>query len=107
MDTLSQRYDRATFLFDSGDHIAASRALAEIVATDPDASGARLLLARAYYHSAQLGRAESELRRLVAAQPTDAYAQLLLGRTLQRQSRHDEATAHLRLAEAMSAHDRG
>lgn len=103
MDTLSRRYDRATFLFDSGDHIAASRALAEIVAADPDASGVRLLLARAYYHSAQLGRAEEEARRLVTANPTDAYARLLLGRTLQRQGRHAEATAHLCLAGAMTS----
>ncbi|MDN5748009.1 MAG: tetratricopeptide repeat protein [Pseudonocardia sp.] len=69
----------------------------------PGAGGARLLLARAYYHSAQLGRAEDELRRLVGANPADAYAQLLLGRTLQRRSRHDEAAGHLRLAEAMTA----
>lgn len=103
METLSRRYDRATFLFDSGDYIGAARALAEIVATEPGAAGARLLLARAYYHSAQLRRAEEELRRLVGANPTDAYAQLLLGRTLQRQSRHAEAAGHLRLAEAMTA----
>jgi hypothetical protein len=52
-------------------------------------------------HSAQLGRAERELRTIVAENPADAYAHLLLGRTLQRQSRHDEAGTHLRLAAAM------
>lgn len=102
MNTLTERYDRATFLFDAGDHIAASRALAGLVAEEPGSSELRLLLARAYYHSAQLGRAEQELRTLVAQNPADAYSRLMLGRTLQRQSRHDEAAGHLRLAEAMS-----
>ena len=102
MTGLTERYDRATFLFDAGDYIGASRALADLVAEDPGASGARLLLARAYYHSAQLGRAERELRTLVHENPVEVYAQLLLGRTLQRQGRHADAAAHLRLAEAMT-----
>ncbi|RZT86809.1 tetratricopeptide repeat protein [Pseudonocardia sediminis] len=102
MNTLTDRYDRATFLFAAGDHIEASRALADLVADEPASSSLRLLLARAYYHSAQLGRAEQELRTLVEQNPVDVYARLLLGRTLQRQSRHDDAAAHLRLAEAMS-----
>lgn len=102
MTDLTERYDRATFLFDAGDHIGAARALADLVDDAPGASGVRLLLARAYYHSAQLGRAERELRTLVEANPVDAYARLLLGRTLQRQGRHADAAGHLRLAEAMN-----
>ncbi|MBW0103847.1 tetratricopeptide repeat protein [Pseudonocardia sp. KRD291] len=102
MNTVTDRYDRATFLFAAGDYIEASRALAALVAEEPGSSALRLLLARAYYHSAQLGRAEQELRTLVAENPVDVYARLLLGRTLQRLSRHDDAAAHLRLAEAMS-----
>ncbi len=103
MNTRDTRYDRATFLFETGDHIAAARELVDIVADNPKSTDARVLLARAYYHSAQLRRAEHELRTIVAENPVDAYAQLLLGRTLQRQSRHDEAGTHLRLAGAMGA----
>lgn len=62
---------------------------------------ARLLLARAYFHSAQLLGAERIARGLVDADPTDGYALLLLGRSLQRQNRRNEATRYLRLARAM------
>jgi predicted Zn-dependent protease len=62
---------------------------------------ARLLLARAYFHSAQLGRAELALRELIARAPTDAYAHLMLRRTLQRQNRHAEAAGPLRIAAVM------
>ena len=101
MNSGDTRYAWATLLFDTGDHIAAARELVDIVADNPRSTDARMLLARAYYHSAQLGRAERELRTIVAENPVDAYARLLLGRTLQRQSRHDEARTHLRLAAAM------
>ncbi|BBF99575.1 MULTISPECIES: tetratricopeptide repeat protein [Pseudonocardia] len=97
------RWERATYLFDSGDHVAASRLLVELADAEPDATAVRLLLARAYYHSAQLGRAESVLRELLEQTPSDGYAHLLLGRTLQRRSRHDEAQPHLRLASALGS----
>ncbi len=66
-------------------------------------TAASLLLARAYYHSAQLGRAESTARQVLAEDPTDSYAALLLGRSLQRQGRNDEADPILRLAKALGA----
>ncbi|GAA1381527.1 tetratricopeptide repeat protein [Pseudonocardia kongjuensis] len=97
------RWERATYLFDSGDHVSAARLLAELADAEPDATAVRLLLARAYYHSAQLGRAESVLRELLERTPSDGYAHLLLGRTLQRRSRHDEAAPHLRLASALGS----
>jgi tetratricopeptide (TPR) repeat protein len=62
---------------------------------------APLLLARAYYHSAQLNRAEEAARRLVEADPTDVYAVLLLARTLQRGGRHAEAGTWLRRLDGM------
>ena len=67
----------------------------------PNEVATRLLLARAYYHSAQLQRAEAELRTVLKQDPAKAYAHLLLGRTLQRQSRQTEAARYLRLAAAM------
>jgi Tfp pilus assembly protein PilF len=63
----------------------------------------RLLLARTYYHSAQLGRAEKQLRAVIDRDPVEYYAHLMLGRTLERQSRHAEAEPWLRTAAAMGA----
>lgn len=110
-------------LFERGDYLAAAPALADLVAEveqtraddreDSSADGAvlhattdlRVLLARAYYHSAQLGRAEAVLRPLLDESPTDAYAHLLLGRTLQRAGRHDDAARPLALAQVLGDYD--
>lgn len=100
-ETTDRRWDRATYHAELGQWIEAAQVLADLVADEPDATAARLLLARAYYHSAQLQRAETHARELVAANPADGYAHLLLGRTLQRQSRHDEAAGPLKLADAL------
>ncbi|GHJ39909.1 hypothetical protein Sm713_55180 [Streptomyces sp. TS71-3] len=62
----------------------------------------RLLLARAYYHSAQLRRAEEQLRLVIDRDPVEHYAHLMLGRTLERQGRSDEAAPWLRMAAAFS-----
>lgn len=96
------RHQRALLHFDAADHVTAAALLAELVAEEPDDVALRLLLARAYYHSAQLRRAEAELREVIARDPVEHYARLMLGRTLQRQSRHDEAGTHLRIAAAMT-----
>ncbi|TDP97792.1 tetratricopeptide repeat protein [Labedaea rhizosphaerae] len=100
--TLFGRYRYAGMLFDDRQYSAAATELAELVTEEPDNTAIRLLLARAYYHSAQLTRAEAELREVLQRNPADAYAHLMLGRVLQRQSRHDEAASSLRLAAAMS-----
>ncbi len=120
------RYDLAVRLFEGRRYVEAARALERLLGLDtPDdrtASGdavdgvpafgveeapaygvgdAPLLLARAYYHSAQLGRAEATARRLVESNPDDGYAHVLLGRTLERRGRRTEADRHRRLAEAL------
>jgi len=116
------RLSWAQGLFERGEHLAAATALAELVeelespAVNEIAQAGdtvlhattdlRLLLARAYFHSAQLGRAESTLRRIVDESPTDAYAHLLLGRTLQRAGRHAEAAQPLALAEILGGYER-
>ncbi len=99
--TPDRRWDQATYHAELGRWIEAAEVLADLVADEPDASAARLLLARAYFHSAQLKRAEDQARTLVEANPADGYAQLLLGRALVRQSRHDEAAGPLKLAAAL------
>ena len=122
----SLRLSWAEGLFERGDFLAAATALAELVdevdaarstsSTAPTAStddsvlhsvtGLRLLLARAYFQSAQLGRAEATLLRVIEEAPTDAYAHLLLGRTLQRAGRHADAARPLALAEALGDYPR-
>lgn len=99
-ETAARRWERAELLFEARDYAAAATLLAEVVAEYPGQTGPRLLLARAYYHSAQLGRAEAQLREIVERDPVEHYAHLMLGRTLQRAGRHDEAARWLRMAEA-------
>lgn len=98
----ADRWERASLLFEEKRYTEAAPLLAGLVAEFPEHVAARLLLARAYYHSAQLGRAERELRAVIAAAPVEAYAHLMLGRTLQRQGRADEAAAWLRMAGALT-----
>jgi tetratricopeptide (TPR) repeat protein len=98
---LAERYDRGTLFFEMGSYIEAARELEPIVEAAPEHLAARLLLARAYFHSAQLGRAEAALREVIARAPDDAYAHLMLGRTLQRQNRHAEAAGPLQIAAVM------
>ncbi|MFF7330193.1 tetratricopeptide repeat protein [Streptomyces sp. NPDC090306] len=88
--------------FDAKEYAAAARVLGSLVDEVPEQTGPRLLLARAYYHSAQLWRAEAELRTIVERDPVEHYARLMLGRTLERQGRGDEAQPHLRLASALA-----
>ena len=102
----------ARSLVEHGDHTAAATALRELVDDTStadllhDTTELRMLLARAYFGSAQLGRAEAVLRELVESHPDDGYLHLMLGRTLQRQGRHDDARHHLALAEVLGDHER-
>ena len=116
----SLRLSWAQGLFERGDHVAAATALAELVdeiessrtagATDEavlhSVTDLRLMLARAYFQSAQLGRAEATLSQVIEESPTDSYAHLLLGRTLQRAGRHAEAARPLALAEVLGGYER-
>lgn len=114
------RYERAKRHFDEARFAEAARELEELFTDLADARAAQdvsraspadpighgtaeahLLLARAYFHSAQLGRAESAAREVLAEAPDDPYAHLLLGRTLQRTGRAEEARRSLRLAELL------
>ncbi|WP_217214174.1 tetratricopeptide repeat protein [Streptomyces sp. AC550_RSS872] len=97
-----ERWERALLLFEARDYIGAAKLLAVVVEEAPELTGPRLLLARAYYHSAQLGRAEEQLREIVERDPVEHYAHLLLGRTLQRQGRQAEAEPWLRMAGAFA-----
>jgi hypothetical protein len=98
----AERWERARMFFGAKDYAAAARVLEPLVAEVPEQTGPRLLLARAYYHSAQLRRAEAELRIIVERDPVEHYARLMLGRTLERQDRQEEADSHLRVAAALA-----
>ncbi|MEU6477498.1 tetratricopeptide repeat protein [Streptomyces sp. NPDC047017] len=100
--TPAERWERARMFFGARDYAGAARVLRGLVEETPEQAGPRLLLARAYYHSAQLLRAEAELRVIVEHDPVEHYARLMLGRTLQRQGRHTEAATHLRIAAALA-----
>ncbi len=102
MDLLEE-YRRATFVFESGDPLGAARLLEPIVEAEPHNVSVRQLLARAYFQTAQLKRAEEQLRVIIERDPSDHYAHHVLGRTLERAGRFREALPHLRLAAAMKS----
>ncbi|MFF5447929.1 tetratricopeptide repeat protein [Streptomyces sp. NPDC012888] len=99
--TAAERWERAQLFFEAKDYTTAARILEPLAAEAPELLAPRLLLARACYHSAQLGRAEGVLRGILERWPVEDYAQLMLGRTLQRQGRAAEAVPYLRIAAAL------
>jgi predicted Zn-dependent protease len=94
-------YERAQVHFEMNDYAQAVRLLEPFAAEQPRSVSVRLLLARAYYHSAQLGKAEAEFRAVTELDPVEDYAWFCLGRTLERQSRPGEAATCFRVAAAM------
>ncbi len=100
---LHSDYLRADLYASLGQPVEAARVLEPLVAAEPANEAALELLARAYFASAQLRRAEDALRRLVGLAPANGWARRALARTLERQSRHDDAVAHHRMADALGA----
>ncbi|MGO4460209.1 tetratricopeptide repeat protein [Streptomyces sp. M-16] len=98
----AERWERGQLFFEAREYATAARVLVSVAEESPEQLAPRLLLARAYYHSAQLSRAESELRAILERWPVEEYARLMLGRTLERRGRAEEARPHLRLAAAMA-----
>jgi thioredoxin-like negative regulator of GroEL len=109
MSTTYMRFRWAEELFATRDYRGAATVLEELITATADEVGhhglaeARTLLARSYFHSAQLRRAEAAARELLADDPTDAYAALLLARTLERGNRREEAASFRSLANALGA----
>jgi len=100
--TPADRWDRAQMFFEAKEYLTAARILGGLVEEVPEQVAPRLLLARAYYHSARLAKAEAELREVLERNPVEDYARLMLGRTLERQGKHTEAATHLRMTHAMT-----
>jgi predicted Zn-dependent protease len=103
MNDVMAEYRRGVLYFDAGDPIEAAKILSAVLEQEPGNAEVRLWLARAYFASAQLHRAETHLRALVDRDPTDHYAHHLLGRTLERRNQPRAALPFLRLAAAMAA----
>ena len=104
---LHSEFLRADLFLNMGQPTEAARILEAVVEAvveaEPANESALELLARAYFGSAQLGRAEASLTRLVELAPANAWARRALARTLERQSRGAEAIAHHRVADALGA----
>lgn len=100
---LHTEFQRAELYLSMDEPTEATRILAPVVAAEPVNETVLELLARAYFASAQLSRAEQTLRTLLDVAPTNAWARRALARTLERQSRREEAVSQHRLADALGA----
>jgi cytochrome c-type biogenesis protein CcmH/NrfG len=74
-----------------------------VVVAEPTNEAALELLARSYFGSAQLGKAEEALARLVDLAPANGWARRALARTLERLSQKERAAVHHRMADALGA----
>lgn len=103
MDELSdvERLRVAELHLDMRDPQAAAEILEPLAQSEPASASVQLLLGRAYFAQARLGRAEQSFSRAVELDPSDHWARYLLGRSLERQSRLEEARAQFRLAGAL------
>ena len=100
---LHSEYLRADLMLAVGQPTEAARILVPVVEAEPDNEAALELLARSYFGSAQLARAEDALRRLVELAPANGWGRRALARTLERLSRAEEALPHHRMADALGA----
>ncbi|WP_433333705.1 tetratricopeptide repeat protein [Spirillospora sp. CA-294931] len=96
-----QEFQRGQMFFEAKDYAGAARVLAPVVEQEPGNRASVELLGRAYFHSAQLRRAEETFRALVELDPGNAWAHEALARTLERQNRGAEAAPFRALARAM------
>ncbi|MCZ2825391.1 MULTISPECIES: tetratricopeptide repeat protein [unclassified Modestobacter] len=100
---LHSEYLRADLFFAMGQPAEAARVLEAVLAAEPENQAALELLARSYFGSAQLSRAEDALARLVELAPANGWARRALARTLERQNRGVDAAVHHRVADALGA----
>jgi Flp pilus assembly protein TadD len=100
---LHSEYLRADLMLAVGQPTQAARILSPVVEAEPGNEAALELLARSYFASAQLARAEGALRQLVELAPANGWARRALARTLERLSRPEEAAPHHRMADALGA----
>lgn len=76
-----------------------------VVEEAPHDRAARELLARAYFHTAALGRAREQIEWLLERDPSDAYARELYVRVLERTGERDLAREHRRVLAVLTGRD--
>jgi Flp pilus assembly protein TadD len=101
-ETLYHAYQEAQSLLQSRDPLGALRVLEPVIDEAEGKASVHLLAGRAYFLSAQLGRAQAAFERVIDIDPSDHYAHYALGRTLERLQRKAEAATHYRMAWAMA-----
>ncbi|QVQ52006.1 tetratricopeptide repeat protein [Spiractinospora alimapuensis] len=101
-----ETFERAKWHFDLRDPISAAKILEPLRDEQPESRSLLELLGRAYFHSAQLRKAEETFRKLIDLDPCDAWAHIALARSLERQDRDDEAGRYRRLHAAMAGGSR-
>ena len=84
----AEAYRRAWQLLEERDPRTAIELLDPAIDAEPGSTSLRTLRAWAYFQTAQLDHAESELAVLVEECPTDVWARFALGRVLERRSRY-------------------
>jgi Tfp pilus assembly protein PilF len=100
--TLYDRYSLATARLEAGQPLEAARTLEPVATEVAQSASAQLLLARAYFGSAQLSRARAAFARVVELDPTDDYAHFALGRVAERSGDVQAAMGHYRVAAALA-----
>lgn len=94
--------------FERHDYLGAVATITRLIEQhddERDLAAARELLARSYFHSAQLSRAAQAAREVLERDPSNAYMATLLTRALERSSDHEGAAAARRLAVALGSSD--
>lgn len=114
-DELDDRDDRETAydllqrgqaLLD-GRHFAQAAIVLERADRQEPAKGSILeALGRAYFNSGQADQARAAFEALLEIEPSSHYAHFAIGQSLKRLGRTDRARTHLRLAVALSPHNK-
>ena len=104
-ETAYDVWRRAEFQFAERRYYDAARNLEDLLARD-DVEDSQLrqvreLLARSYFHSAQVNKAIESSTEALELDPDNGYLMLLLGRSLERAGRRREAEKYIRLADAL------
>lgn len=105
VETAYDVWRRAELQFEDRRYYDAARNLEDLLERDDvdesQLSQVRELLARSYFHSAQVEKAVEASRTALELDPGNAYLVLLLGRSLERSGRRGEAEKYIRLADAL------
>jgi Flp pilus assembly protein TadD len=92
-------------LFAERDYYGAAKMLRTMLdeadADQPYLGQVRELLARSYYHSAQVTKAVEAAREALEHEPANGYLVLLLSRALERAGQAEEAQTYRRMADAL------